>query len=228
MIALDLFSGTGSAMQAFNEKGWTIISVDNGAEWHPDMPWGEPTFFQSVEEFALNRPASLVPDFAWASCPCQKFSVASIGKYWNHDHTPKHPDSAEALKLLETTVNLMRDLKVPYWLIENPRGKMRRIFESKWPEIQRYETGFCPYWSARDHERRRQKPTDLFGIMPPGWQPIPPCGRDCELHLKAPRGSTTGTQGMNLMDKGRIPYNLTVSIERAVRAALEKTRHEDD
>ncbi len=214
MRILELFSGTGSATRFFAERGHEIRSLDNGDEWGK-TPWGTPTYSLDIREFARNPDQWLNgwrPDFIWASVPCQKFSVGSIGKYWNHDHTPKHPDSQEALGILNATMRIIQRLNPDWYLIENPRGKMRRIVEKYWPDVHRYETGWCPYHGERDTGPRRKKPTDLFGRMPPGWKPRPLCANGDPCHIAAVRGSTTGTQGMDLMDKGMIPYEFSKEI----------------
>ena len=64
----------------------------------------------------------------------------------------------------------------------------------------------------------RAKPTDLFGVFPPGLE-LPPCRNGHSDYIAAPRGSRTGTQGgVSTEEAGRIPRQLA---ER-FRVALEQ------
>jgi len=108
MIIYDFFSGTGSSTKAFEDAGHTIIRV----ELDP--------YFEAEERDILSLTAdSLIakygqPDFIWASPPCQKFSVASLWKYWAkgpNGSIPKHPAVFEAIALIKHTINLMDELK---------------------------------------------------------------------------------------------------------------------
>jgi hypothetical protein len=149
-----------------------------------------------------------------SSPPCEKFSVASIGKYWNHDHTPKHPDAAHAMEILKQTVALIELLQPRYWLLENPRGKMRRMDVLK--PYTRWTVTYCQYGE------RMMKPTDLWGVMPAGWQPKRICHNGDECHDRAPRGARTGLQGIPSNDpmRSKIPRELALAVCKAVEAAL--------
>ena len=58
------------------------------------------------------------------------------------------------------------------------------------------------------------KPTDLFGNVP--WLFIPKlCKNGDPCHTPAPRGSTTGTQGMSKTEAGKIPFELSFRIREA-------------
>ena len=46
-----------------------------------------------ILNFDINK-IPFTPDVIWASPPCTYFSVASIGKHWNKDHTPKSENAS--------------------------------------------------------------------------------------------------------------------------------------
>ena len=81
---------------------------------------------------------------------------------------------------------------------------------------------------------RRAKPTDLFGVFPPGLDLPPPCHNQrkghpaqccCADHLSAPRGSRTGTQGgVTTAEAGAIPRPLAELVVGAAEAALDRGR----
>ena len=51
------------------------------------------------------------PDIVWASPPCTYFSVASIGKHWNKDHTPKSNEAVLGLQIVEKTLEFINILQ---------------------------------------------------------------------------------------------------------------------
>jgi hypothetical protein len=201
MKILELFCGTKSITKEF--KDWESVTVDYDPQFNPDI-CGDVRSLKA-EDFKD-------VDFIWASPPCNKFSVASIGKYWNHDHTPKTPESAEALEILEYTINLIKEINPPLgFIIENPRGKMRRM--PCMEQFKRYTVTYCQYGE------RRQKPTDLWSNLDLEFKPI--CKRGSDCHVAAPRGSQTGTQGMgSSVVKGVIPPELCRSIYEQVQKEI--------
>lgn len=160
MIIYDFYSGTGSSTKAFEDAGHTIVRVELDE------------YFEAEERDILTLTADGLiakygqPDFIWASPPCQKFSVASLWKYWDkgeHGSVPKHPDVFEAIALVKHTIKLMNDLKPTYgWLMENPRGMLRK--QDFMQELPRWTVTYCQYGDTR------MKPTDVWGTIK-GWTP---------------------------------------------------------
>ena len=75
---LDLFSGTQSIARAFRDNGHETYTIEldkkhNGIDWYEDIM--NITTEDIIERFGK-------PDVIWASPPCEKFSVAAIGKHW--------------------------------------------------------------------------------------------------------------------------------------------------
>ena len=95
-IAIDLFSGTGSATKAFEKSDdWIVFKVDidknKEADLHKDV---------------MDVEASELPDadFVWASPPCKAFSVASIGHHWeknDDDYIPETDFAQESIELVK-------------------------------------------------------------------------------------------------------------------------------
>lgn len=132
---------------------------------------------------------------------CEKFSVASIGRYWEKgSNVPATEESKKALQLLEHTVNLIKELNPTYYFIENPRGKMRKM--DCMQDLPRYTVTYCQYGDTR------MKPTDLWTNHPnPNFKP--PCKNGDSCHVSAPRGSRTGTQGLKgAKERSIIPSQL--------------------
>jgi len=207
MIVYDFFSGTGSSTKAFKDAGHTIVNVEMD------------DYFEAHERDILQLTASGLiakygqPDFIWASPPCQKFSVASLWKYWEGTKgmsVPKHPAVYEAIALVQHTVNLMNELQPTYgWIMENPRGMLRHQDVVK--DSPRWTISYCQYGDTR------MKPTDLWGTIQ-GWIPRPMCKPRAECHESSPAGTNAGGTGKlrNARLRSMIPYELGKEILEAI------------
>lgn len=204
MRILDLFSGTGSSTQAFKDAGHYVYTVDIDtdfvADLHADILTLTPNDFPGQW------------DLIWASPPCTTFSVASIGKHWigskKTTPVPKTQQAIDAIKLMNFTKELIGSIGSAYWVVENPRGILRRLDIFGEPKTVWY----CQYGDER------AKPTDLFGNLPP--MPILTCKNgnpDCD-HVRAPRGSRTGTQGRKTAkERSMVPYALSLHMLRSMK-----------
>lgn len=196
MLVFDFFAGTGSSTQAFKDAGHTVISFELDKSFKAT---------ENVNVLDLKASDLLTrygrPDFVWASPPCTTFSVASIGRHWNPDKTPKTEAASQAIKLVKHTLALIQKLNPTIgWLMENPRGMLRTLPAVK--DIHRYTITYCQYGDTR------MKPTDLWGNVP-HWKPRQACKNGMDCHQAAPRGARTGTQGIKgAKERSRIPYEL--------------------
>lgn len=181
---LDLFAGTRSIAKAFEARGHETFSIE-WDEQHENIDWYADMFDVTAEDI---RERFGQPDVVWASPPCNRFSVASIGRHWiKGTNEPKTEEAKEGLRLLEHTIKLIHDLNPTYWFIENPRGKMRKVDVMQ--DLPRYTVTYCQYGDTR------MKPTDIWTNHPnPKFKPACKNGDPC--HVAAPRGSRTGTQGI--------------------------------
>lgn len=198
MKVLELFAGTCSIGKEFEARGHKVFSV----EWDKD--------FENISLYAdistLTAKEILEkfghPDVIWASPDCTTFSVAAISK-----HRRRNPENgnlepiSDYAKFCDATdqhvLNLIRELKPTFFFIENPRGAMRKM---EWMQgIPRYTITYCQYGDTR------MKPTDIWTNHPePQFKP--PCKNGDPCHMRAPRGSRTGTQGLKgSKERARIP-----------------------
>jgi hypothetical protein len=202
---LELFSGTQSISKVFKQNGWETFTIDNNKIFKEDTTWTVDILTVSANDI-LEKFGK--PDVIWASPPCTTFSVASIGRHWNKDNTPKTEDAKVGLKILDKTLEIIEALEPKYFFIENPRGKMRKI-----PIMENYERYTVTYCQYGD---KRMKPTDIWTNHPnPKFKPICKNGMPC--HEPAPRGSQTGTQGLqNAIEKAKIPEDLCKHIFKIV------------
>ncbi len=205
MNVLELFAGSRSIGKAAESLGYNVYSSDIN-------PFDNIDYSIDILKFNINK-IPFRPDIIWASPPCTYFSVASIGKHWNKDHTPKTEQAVFGVKLIKKTISIIKQLNPRYWYIENPRGKLRKLDFMK--GLQRTTVWYCKYGDTR------AKPTDIWTnnlrsvFNPNGWQPRPECfngNKNCH-HQPAPRGSQTGTQGLKgNYQRSVVPQELCLEI----------------
>jgi len=191
MKVLDLFSGLGGFSQAFKDRGHQVTTVDNNPEFNPDICIDIMGFIPEV------LPSY---DVVLASPPCECFSVASIGNHWK-DNQPD-PKTLQAIELVKKTLNIIIDIRPKYWFMENPRAMLRTIIGN--PPVTVF---YAQYGEDR------LKPTDIWGRHPKGFKEMQIADKSLLEYTPAPRGSRTGTQGLNGSDvRAKIPYKLSETI----------------
>jgi hypothetical protein len=210
MIVYDFYSGTGSSTQAFKDAGHTVISFELDSAFNAT---------ENVDVMKLNAKDLIEkygqPDFIWASPPCTAFSVASIGHHWtggSKAYIPKTEMAVLSQELVKHTIKLIEELAPKGFLIENPRGMLRKL--NIMDELERRTVTYCQYGD------NRMKPTDLWGTVP-NWNPRAMCRRNGDCHVAAPRGSSTGTQGLKgAKDRSRVPYDLSKELLEVLEGNL--------
>lgn len=198
---LELFAGTRSIGRAFESRGHEVYSVEwdkkfDDIDLYADI--GTVTAEQILNDFGH-------PDVIWMSPDCTSFSIAAISHHRRRNEETGNLDPvSDYAKFCDTVdqhcLDLIRDLKPRFYFIENPRGGMRKMTWMK--GIPRYTITYCRYGDTR------MKPTDIW-TNHPDPQFKPPCRNGSPCHQAAPRGSKTGTQGLqNAKERSRIPDKL--------------------
>lgn len=119
MKVLELFAGTCSFSSASQKLGHIVYTSDYDAQFNTD-------YCVDIMEFNKYK-LPFNPDIIWASPPCETFSVASIGYHWNKDNTPKTEQAQIGIDRVLKTLEIIKELNPKYWIIENPRGKLRKM-----------------------------------------------------------------------------------------------------
>ncbi len=201
MKVLELFAGTRSIGKAFEAHGHEVFSV----EW--DKKFENINLYADIGQLTAQEVLDKFghPDVVWASPDCSSYSVAGIGhnrikNSITGNLDPKTDYAKFCDNVNQHVIELIKELNPTYWFIENPRGGLRKM---SWMQgLPRYTISYCQYGDTR------QKPTDIWTNHPnPRFKPCCNPGDPC--HVPAPRGSRTGTQGLqNAMERSRIPDKL--------------------
>lgn len=183
MKILELFAGSRSIGKEAEKLGMEVFSSDI-------EQFGSIDYVADILDFDCSK-VPFIPDMIWASPPCQGFSVAAIGKNWNHDGTPKTDSARLGIRLAKKTIEIIDHFLTLnpnlIWFIENPRGKLRKMDFMQ--QFQRHTVTYCQYGDTR------MKPTDIW-TNSKTWIPRDMCKNGAPCHIAAPRGSRTGTQGL--------------------------------
>lgn len=203
MKVLELFSGTESFSNVAKKRGHKTFTVDNEPKFNPDLI--KDILKLKVDDIPFD------PDIIWASPPCKCFSVASIHWNWikNEDgtYTPKTDKTIKNMKFVKKTLKLIKKLKPKYYFIENPRAMLRKM--SFMEKLPRKTVTYCKYGLPY------QKPTDIWTNCET-WKPKQMCSPKDSCHIRSPRGSRYGIQGISSsFDRVIVPRKLCLEIIKA-------------
>lgn len=187
---LELFKGTGSVGKVA-KKDFNVISLDLDPISTPDietdiLKWNYKKFYKDTQ---------FVPNFIWASPPCNTFSpLAYPLKERNTKTAEPLSDRAKlGTQILHKTLEIIKFFQKInpnlLFVIENPKGMMRN--DSKIKKLMLNSTYYCLYGD------KRQKHTDFFSNF--------------NLDLKEPskcKNKTVGVVNLPLNERYKIPPKL--------------------
>ena len=179
MKVLDLFAGLRGWSEPFEARGHEVFSIDLEEKFDVSLHADIETL--SPDDIPWR------PDIILASPPCEAFSVMTIGRNWTREHEPKTDKARLGVRLVEATRRLIDELEPTFFVVENPRAKLRKLPILN--DLDRVTVSYCQYGSPF------MKPTDLWGGFPPSFVARPMCKPRASCHASAARGSRTGVQG---------------------------------
>jgi hypothetical protein len=198
MKVLELFAGNGVISEAFRKRGHEAYTVD----WNESLELSLCADISTLEKEQILELCKGKPDVIWASPDCTTYSVAGIG-----NHRRMNPYTYELEPISEYAsfcdncnrhlIELIRQLSPRFYFIENPRGGLRTM--SFMAGIPRYTVTYCQYGEER------MKPTDIW-TNHPNPRFFPPCKNGDPCHVRTPRHSKVGTQGLrDSLERAKIP-----------------------
>jgi site-specific DNA-cytosine methylase len=121
MIAVDIFTGSGSFKNVCRSLGIECLSIDNRRRkgtCEPDLRLDilnvPGTFFESMQ-----------PDIMWFGLPCTVWSNASHGFHLDSNFNPKTELAEISIQILHRVFDIINESKPKIWFIENPRGRLK-------------------------------------------------------------------------------------------------------
>lgn len=190
MKILELFSGRECISNAFRSRGHEAYTIDWDERFpssrHCDI--GEVTAEEILRDFGR-------PDVIWAAFDCTTFSIAAISHHRRRNPVTGNLDpvsdyAKKCDQVDQHCLELIKKLNPKVFIIENPRGGMRKMTWMQ--EFNRQTTTYCQY--GFDY----MKPTDFWSNV--DLKLKPPCHNGDPCHQAAPRGSRTGLQGLKGTD----------------------------
>lgn len=200
MKILDLFAGKGGELRRehIEKRGHEYITLD----YLPELGC---TITADIFDMSFANLGYF--DFVWASPPCEAFSIMAADHHWNGEkrlYVPKSDEAKLSIRLVKHTIQIIRDMKPKAWLIENPRGLLRKMpFMQGLPRVT---VTYCQYGDTN------MKPTDLWGVVP-GWSPRLMCKNGRKCHEPAPRSSQGGLRAkIGAAERAVVPLELWLEI----------------
>ena len=213
MKVLELFAGSrsiGKVAESFVHK---VFSIDV-------VQFGNIDLMQDIEYLTSNQ-IPFIPDMIWASPPCTTYSIAAISHHRNNQ-IAKTEFAEKSDRVIKRVLELIQSYDCIYY-IENPVGMLRKMLFMI--GLPRATITYCSYGD------KRMKPTDIWSnniysiFNPDGWIYKERCFNGCKHHERAPRGSKTGTQGLeNNYERSKIPESLCLELLEAAQKRLKQFR----
>jgi len=213
VIVWEFFAGSRSFSKECEKRGYTTYTTDI-------EPFEKIDQIVSIFDFDIEEALSITgkPNIIWFSPPCKYFSVASCYYHWDYDgkksYTPKSEGALIGLRILDKINELIEIIDPDYFIIENPRGLMRKM-----PHLKKYrrETAwYCQYGN------KTAKPTDLWTNFPIHLKTCKNGNPDCH-HERAPRGAISGIQGISgNYERSKVPAKLCNSILDQIEKPIVK------
>lgn len=154
-LCVDLCSGVGGFSEAFLNEGWDVIRIDNNPKFKdvPNTVIADVCDIDLILRIIGDRKVNAL----LISPPCERFSI--MGGSW-----PKK-GIGKALSIAGACLELVVALKPDYWVLENPKARLRWFLGKPKITIRQIDYG-----------GKYPKPTDLWGniCLPMLYGTVPP------------------------------------------------------
>lgn len=174
----------------------TAAFRDKGHEVETLGICGDVTYLQDVQTFHPTKKY----DFISAHPDCKQFSKAN----WR---AGKCKDRKPDLSIVDACFRIVKEAKPRFWMIENPQGCLRHFIGMPDYTIRYGDFGhYC------------QKPTDLWGVLPPFESTVSNQVKKGHHNITA---YTNGTR--NAAKRSLVPYALSLALCVAIEKAMSES-----
>lgn len=200
LLCVDLCSGWGGFSQPFLDAGWQVVRIDNDMKFKnvPNTIIGDVRNLVDMKAILKDKFITLIV----ASPPCQRFSIANR-------MFPK-PGILEALEIVGSIYELIAALRPKYWIVENPKGRLRWFLGKPNSTI-----------SLSNFGGKYKKPTDLWHNFA---LPLIAGERPFEPSWSSVKNQGKGSTGLlRLRDpslRAKLPYGLGLAVLKAIEPQL--------
>jgi hypothetical protein len=159
---IELFSGSKIVSTiAAQQFGYKTLTIDHNDKLKPDIISDIKNL--QLKSICRKKECSII----WASVPCTEMSILTAGIHWKkiskahrqYVYMPRTEAAWSAVRLLEKTLYLIKQINPTFYFIENPRGIMRHL-----PQMLTIQYRHTVSYS--DYGKSIYKPTDIFTNHP--------------------------------------------------------------
>lgn len=144
-LMFEFFSGSKTIAGVFQKNNWSTFTVDINPKFSPRL----------CCDISEVTPSLLPnnPNFMWFSPDCSKFSHAANQKHWlkitdkyrQYTYYPQTPEAIKALKMLESSLNVISWFPDSSFIIENPIGRIHHMKPFKKLGHYRYSVNYADF-----------------------------------------------------------------------------------
>jgi site-specific DNA-cytosine methylase len=120
---VELFCGSGTATKFFSSTNFETFSVDIRKR----KGICEPDLRLDILDLTPGHIPFNDIDLLWIGLPCDIWSYASGGYHLDKEFNPKTQKCQVHLDIFHKTIQIIQDLKPRFFIIENPRGRLRHF-----------------------------------------------------------------------------------------------------
>lgn len=215
---LELFCGTKSVGNVFEQDGYEVVSLDYRAEFNATHTENILTWdYQQYPQDHFN--------VVWASPDCTTWSLATGGKYRRKDSiyglNNQHQEKATlGNNMVLKVIEILKYFNPPFWYIENPRGLLK-YFPPLIDFITETKSNISLVYYGNYNDWGFIKPTHIWSNTPL-WKETVPLMDESKYTLKFKKHDNrnkrfyTAFSSSNARERSKIPPDLIQRLKQLI------------